>query len=68
MARKPVRDDLLLALGVSLVWEDISGDLFPDKAVVGLIAVECIDDVIAVAPSVQGGNSAAQAQRVRITC
>ena len=48
--KEPGRDLLLDALLVAVVRKQIPSDLFLHEAVKGLVAVEGLDDVVAIAP------------------
>ena len=62
------RHDLLSALGIAVEFQDVARHLFANETVVGLVAVERVDHVVAVAPGIGRRNSAAKPQRVGITC
>ena len=54
-SEKPRRGHLLAPLPVGFGGQQIAGDLLADEPIVGLIAVEGVDDVIAVAPGHRKG-------------
>ena len=47
IAKKSGGDDLVLGR----VWQQVAGDLLADELVVGQIAVECVDDIVAIEPN-----------------
>ena len=58
--------DLLEALGVGLCRHQVAGDLFVNEAVEGLVAVERVDDVVAIAEGVGESDVLVEAVRVGI--
>ena len=58
--------DLLEALRVRLGRHQVAGDLFADETVEGFVAIEGIDDVVAVAERVAEGDVLVEAVRVGI--
>ena len=58
--------DLLEALRVGLRRHQVAGDLLPDEAVEGLVAVQGVDDVVAVAEGVGEGDVLVEAVRVGV--
>ena len=46
--------------------ENVTGDLFPNEAVVWLVFVQCLDHVVAIAPGMRTSFVAFEAVRVRI--
>ena len=59
-------DAALVDLAAIAAGQQIAGDLFPHELVVGHVAVECLDDVVAVLPSVRIAVILVVAGRVRI--
>ena len=49
-------DEMLLPIGIRLDVQHIPGDLFPNEFVVGLVRVEGIEYVVAVAPGMRVGD------------
>ena len=58
--------DLLTTLWVGFPGQDVSRDLFLNKAIVGLVGIERIDDVVAKSPGLPCGDSATLTQIVGI--
>ncbi len=58
--------DLLTTLVVGFPGQDVSRDLLLNKAVVGLVGIERIDDVVAISPGLPCRNAATLAQTVGI--